>query len=140
MQEVLNETAEATDDLEKVLVVDDDPDILSAMKLVLEDAGYEVIESRDGNDALEQYKIHKPKLIVLDAMLPKRSGFLVLEKIKAHTRKQDIPYVIMITGNQGRRHKEWALSLGVSEYLAKPFKLDTLTELVDKYKKIIDSN
>jgi len=59
-------------------------------------------------------------------MLPGRSGFLVLEKIKARKPRNDKPFVIMITGNQGARHKMYAESLGVSDYFNKPVKLDKL--------------
>jgi DNA-binding response OmpR family regulator len=67
-----------------------------------------------------------PDLVVLDMMLPGRSGFLVLEKIKARKPRNQKPFVIMITGNQGARHKMYAESLGVSDYFNKPVKLDKL--------------
>ena len=74
----------------------------------------------------------QPDLVVLDMMLPKRSGFLVLEKIKARKPKNSKPFVIMITGNQGARHKMYAESLGVSEYFNKPVKLDKLIASAEK--------
>jgi DNA-binding response OmpR family regulator len=74
-----------------------------------------------------------PDLIVLDAMLPKRSGFLVLEKIKGpNKRRGQKPYVIMITGNAGKRHQVWAESLGVDGYLNKPFRMERLLESMEK--------
>ena len=70
-------------------------------------------------------------LVVLDAMLPKRSGFLVLEKLKS--AKQESKFrIIMITGNQGTRHKTWAENLGVDDYINKPFSMDTLLDKADK--------
>jgi DNA-binding response OmpR family regulator len=65
-------------------------------------------------------------------MLPGRSGFLVLEKIKARKPKNAKPFVIMITGNQGARHKMYAESLGVSEYFNKPVKLDKLIAAAER--------
>ena len=85
----------------------------------------------DGNAAIDLAINNKPDLVVLDAMLPKRSGFLVLEKLKS--AKQENKFrIIMITGNQGTRHKTWAESLGVDDYINKPFSMDTLLEKADK--------
>ena len=80
---------------------------------------------------IEKVASQGPDLVVLDAMLPKRSGFLVLEKLKA-SKKDAKPYVIMITGNQGQRHKTWAQSLGVDDYLYKPFSIEKLMSTAEK--------
>lgn len=112
-----------------VLIVDDDPDILEAIKLAFADTGAKIETAGDGNRAVDIAESSNPDLVVLDAMLPKRSGFLVLEKLKAREKK---PHVIMITGNQGSRHKAWAQSLGVDEYLNKPFRMDRLMEISEK--------
>ncbi len=66
--------------------------------------------------------------MVLDAMLPKRSGFLVLEKLCSQKAPGEKPRIIMITGNEGKRHQDWAQSLGVDAYLNKPFRMDRLME------------
>ncbi len=114
-----------------VLIVDDDPEILKAIKIAFEDIGANIETAVDGNAAIDLAINHKPDLVVLDAMLPKRSGFLVLEKLKS--AKQEINFrIIMITGNQGTRHKTWAESLGVDDYINKPFGMDTLLEKADK--------
>ena len=118
-------------DSKRILIVDDDPDIVEAIKLAFADSGAEVITARDGNEAVDLTTEKLPDLVVLDAMLPKRSGFLVLDKIKAGKKGQK-PYVIMITGNPGKRHKAWAQSLGVDEYINKPFRMDRLMELASK--------
>ncbi len=65
-------------------------------------------------------------------MLPGRSGFLVLEKIKAKKPRNSKPFIIMITGNQGKRHQDFALSLGANEYLTKPVKLDKLMATAER--------
>ncbi len=109
-----------------ILVVDDDPDIIAAIKAVLGDAGAEVVTVGDGDSAIDEAGKLDPDLIILDAMLPKRSGFLVLEALRKGKKKGDRPRIIMITGNQGRRHQTWAESLGVDAYINKPFRMDKL--------------
>lgn len=119
-------------DGKKVLLVDDDPDIITAMKAALDETGAEIVTATDGNAAVQMVEQTDPDVIVLDAMLPKRSGFLVLERIKAKKKRGDRPYVIMITGNQGKRHQTWAESLGVDGYLNKPFRMERLLESMEK--------
>ena len=116
----------------KILLVDDDRDILSAIQAALSDLGPEIIAAGDGNDALVKAEQTAPDLVVLDMMLPKRSGFLVMEKLKRGKKRTDAPRVIMITGNQGVRHKAYAESLGVDVYLNKPFRMEKLIESITR--------
>ena len=111
-----------------VLIVDDDPDVVLALKSAFAETGATVTTAADGNEAIERAELDAPDLIVLDAMLPKRSGFLVLERIKSRRAPGGKPRVIMITGNHGKRHQAWAESLGVDAYLNKPFRLERLLE------------
>jgi DNA-binding response OmpR family regulator len=113
-------------DGKRVLLVDDDNDILTSMQAVFEPTGAIIETANNGNKAVELAEKNQPDLVILDMMLPGRSGFLVLEKIKARKPRGDKPVVIMITGNQGARHKMYAESLGVSDYFNKPVKLDKL--------------
>lgn len=115
-----------------VLVVEDDQDMATALVTVIGDTGATVRTAGDGNAAIEVFQDFKPDLVVLDAMLPKRSGFLVLEKIKPEKKKGKPPLVIMITGNAGKRHQTWAESLGVDGYLNKPFRMERLLESIGK--------
>lgn len=110
----------------RVLVVDDDPDILGSIRLALRGEGAEVEPVSDGNAAVLAFQAERPDLVVLDMMLPKRSGFLVLEKIQSSPAP---PPVIMVTANQGRRHMAYAQSLGVSAYLYKPVSLQRLLDV-----------
>ena len=110
-----------------ILVVDDDRDILTALEAVLGEMGAEVHTAADGNAALTEAEGCEPDLVILDQMLPKRSGFLVMEKLR---RGEHCPKVIMITGNQGSRHKVYAQSLGVDAYLNKPFRMERLIDQV----------
>ena len=114
----------------RILIVDDDRDILEAMNIVLTDLGAETLKAGDGNTAVKLAEEEEPDLIVLDMMLPKRSGLLVMEKIRRGKEKDDPPRVIMITGNMGKRHKLYAESLGVDLYLYKPFRMEKLSEAV----------
>ncbi len=118
-----------------ILLVDDDRDILTSMNAALADLGAEIFAAADGNDAITQALEHTPDLVVLDMMLPKRSGFLVMEKLKRGKQRSDPPRVIMITGNQGTRHKTYAETLGVDIYLNKPFRM---SKLVDSVKKLLE--
>jgi len=112
-----------------VLVVDDDPEIVTAIKLAFDDLGAKVTTAADGNKALAMAKSAQPDLMILDAMLPGRSGFLVLEQLKRAAKQTGAcPRIIMITGNQGKRHQQWAESLGVDCYLNKPFRMERLVQ------------
>src|SRR5436305_1859171 len=116
----------------RILLVDDDSDILTSMQAAFEPTGALIESANNGNKAVELAEKNNPDLVVLDMMLPGRSGFLVLEKIKAKKPRNAKPYVIMITGNTGARHKMYAESLGVSEYLNKPVKMDKLIATAEK--------
>lgn len=117
-----------------ILLVDDDNDILLSLQAAFETTGATLHTAKNGNDAVEVAERVKPDLMILDLMLPGRSGFLVLEKLKKR-RPTDKPYVIMITGNQGTRHKDFATTYGVNEYLQKPVKLDKLLATAEKLLK-----
>ena len=100
------------------------------MQTVLESRGYSVLIARDGNQGLVMAESEKPDLIVLDMMMPKRSGFLVLERLR---RSHSVPMrIIMITANEGSRHKAYAEMLGVDDYIRKPFAMDRLLDSVDR--------
>jgi len=114
----------------RVLLVDDDNEIVDSMRTVLESRGYEILVARDGNQGLMMAEKDDPDLVVLDMMMPKRSGFLVLEKLR---RSRPVPMkVIMITANEGSRHKAYAEMLGVDDYIRKPFAMDRLLASIDR--------
>ena len=114
----------------RVLLVDDDIEIMESMRTVLESKGYEILVARDGNQGLVMAESENPDLVVLDMMMPKRSGFLVLERLR---RSRSVPMrVIMITANEGSRHKAYAEMLGVDDYIRKPFAMDRLLESVQR--------
>ncbi len=127
-----------------VLIVDDDEDILSSIELAMRAEGATTHTVTDGNAAIIACHGALPDAIVLDMMLPKRSGFLVLEKLKSQA---NAPIIVMITANQGKRHMVYAESLGVDAYLVKPVPLyklvDTLVRLLeddaDKHAQAVDA-
>src|SRR5205814_9641063 len=100
------------------------------VRYALEANGYEVMVARDGNQGLSMAEREDPDLVILDMMMPKRSGFLVLEKLR---RSRPVPLrVIMITANEGSRHKAYAEMLGGDDYIRKPFAMDRLIESVER--------
>lgn len=124
------EAKEASSKKKRILLVDDDAEIIESLKLALETKGYDILIARDGNQGLAMAEREDPDLVILDMMMPKRSGFLVLEKLR---RTRPVPVrVIMITANEGSRHKAYAEMLGVDDYIRKPFAMDRLVESVDR--------
>ncbi len=114
----------------RILLVDDDQEIIESLKLALTAKGYQILVARDGNQGLAMAERESPSLVILDMMMPKRSGFLVLERLR-RTQK-DPMRVIMITANEGSRHKAYAEMLGVDDYIRKPFAMDRLMEAVER--------
>jgi DNA-binding response OmpR family regulator len=112
-----------------ILLVDDDNEIIESMRTVLENKGYAILVARDGNAGLSIAERESPDLIILDMMMPKKSGFLVLEKLKG--RPNGLIPTIMITGNEGSRHRAYAEMLGVRDYIRKPFAMEKLVRSVE---------
>lgn len=110
----------------KILLVDDDSDILQALQIAFADSGATIRTASDGNRASDLAASEQPDLIVLDMMLPRRSGFLILERLRPKKVKGQKPFIIMVTANEGKRHEAYALNLGVDEYLQKPIPMEKL--------------
>jgi DNA-binding response OmpR family regulator len=113
----------------KILIVDDDPEVLESINQAMQVEGALTQTCSDGNTAVRICEVDPPELVVLDMMLPKRSGFLVLERIK---RIATPPRVIMVTANEGKRHQQYAETLGVDGYLLKPVRLERLISLAQE--------
>lgn len=117
-------------DTKRILIVDDDAEIVESLRLALGAKGYNVLVARDGNQGLALAERESPDLILLDMMMPKRSGFLVLERLR---KARPTPVrIIMITANEGSRHKAYAEMLGVDDYIRKPFAMDRLLDSVER--------
>jgi DNA-binding response OmpR family regulator len=113
----------------RILIVDDDRQFLDAMKLVLERYGYEVLTATDGHEGLTCAERESLDLIVLDVMMPRRSGFCVLDRIGG--RGTDGPRIIIVTANDEARHREIAQAKGAHGFLHKPFDVHELLAMVD---------
>jgi DNA-binding response OmpR family regulator len=112
-----------------ILVVDDDQELSDGLRTVLEKKGFRVIQARDGQQGKQAVYQHRPDLVILDMMMPRMGGYPVLEHFKG---KSDTPPIIMITANEGSRHKAYAEYLGVVDYIRKPFAMERLLESVDR--------
>jgi DNA-binding response OmpR family regulator len=112
-----------------ILIVDDDYELIDGLRTLLERQGYRVIQANDGHQGKQMVYNHKPDLVILDMMMPRMGGYPVLEHFRGKT---DAPPIIMITANEGSRHKAYAEYLGVVDYLRKPFAMERLLEAVNK--------
>ncbi len=112
-----------------ILVVDDDIELSEGLRVVLEKQGHRVLQARDGQQGKQLIYQHKPDLVILDMMMPRMGGYPVLEHFRG---KADAPPIIMITANEGSRHKAYAEYLGVVDYIRKPFAMERLLEAVQR--------
>src|SRR5436853_3247703 len=116
-------------DQKLILVVDDDLELSDGIRSVLENQGHRVLQARDGQQGKQLVYQHRPDLVILDMMMPRMGGYPVLEHFRD---KPDAPPIIMITANEGSRHKAYAEYLGVVDYIRKPFAMERLLEAVDR--------
>ncbi|MBE3069782.1 MAG: response regulator [Planctomycetes bacterium] len=124
----------------KILIVDDDDDVLTTMKMALEAVGPAILTAVDGLAAIELAEANDPDMVVLDLMLPKRGGFQVLQRLKGSaTMKGKRPLVCMVTGNEGMRHQTFAEQNGVDDYLRKPFAITNLVDIVQGFIAKLDA-
>ena len=114
---------------EKIVLIEDDREIQGTLKVVLEEVGYRVSTATNGVDGQKLIQDENPQLVITDMMMPRMGGFPVLEYLKTLDHP---PRVIMITANEGGRHKAYAEMLGVVDYLRKPFAMDLLLDAVKK--------
>ena len=113
----------------RILLIEDDRDISSTLRGVLEAAGHQVTAVPNGIEGQKLIQSDKPDLVITDMMMPRMGGFPVLEFLRT---LDNPPKVIMITANEGGRHKAYAEMLGVNEYLRKPFAMDVLLEAIER--------
>ena len=116
----------------KILVVDDELDMLMVIKLRLEASGYEVITATDGLEGLNAARRVKPDLIVLDIMLPKMNGYKVARFLKFDEEYKSIP-IVMLTALSGEEDKLTGIETGADAYLTKPFETQQLLDAVKSF-------
>jgi CheY-like chemotaxis protein len=114
----------------RVLVVDDEADVLLLCRLNLQQRGHELLEASTGSSALELARERRPDVIVLDLMLPGMTGYEVLETLKRDEQTSDIP-VLVLTAKSLRADRERSRGLGASGFLTKPFLPSELCELIE---------
>jgi len=108
----------------RVLLVDDDPELVDIVRTALTAHGYEVLVAWDGAEALARVERDHPDLMLLDLVMPRRSGLTVLDRMH-RTAMRSTP-IIMMTGTDEQRHREAARMRGVSVFLSKPFAIEQL--------------
>ena len=115
----------------RILVVDDEPNILYALEETVRDLGFECIAACDGEDALVIARGARPDLILTDVIMPRLNGFELCEKLKADAATRDIP-VIIVTVRAGDRDRKQGDTAGADGYIVKPFHLTDLKEIIDR--------
>ncbi|WP_434058053.1 Hpt domain-containing protein [Acinetobacter thutiue] len=123
-------TKQRYDERRLIMIVDDSVTVRKVTSRLLERQGYDVVTAKDGVDAIEQLETVKPDLMLLDIEMPRMDGFEVTNLVRHHEIHRDLP-IIMITSRTGEKHRERALSLGVNQYMGKPFQEETLLENIE---------
>jgi len=116
----------------KILIVDDEVDLVKTIRFSMEAEGYMVLASYNGEDALNQARKENPDLIVLDIMLPKLDGYKVCRLLKFDEQYKNIP-ILMLTAKTQQKDKLLGKETGADEYITKPFDMDELMEKVKTY-------
>ncbi|MCB1517156.1 MAG: response regulator [Hyphomicrobiaceae bacterium] len=116
-----------------ILIVEDEPSILSSLEFILKHAGWTIESLTDGESALNKLSSELPKAIVLDVMLPRRSGFEVLKEIRANPRTSALP-VLVLTAKGQQQDRRTATELGASEFITKPY---SNAEVVEAIRRLL---
>jgi len=120
---------------ERILVVDDDQDIVEMLADILELEGFHTISAFNGEEALEKTKAEKPDLILLDIMMPDIDGFEVCEKLKDDSETKDIP-VVMVTAKKDTGSYLDAITVAADGYITKPFEVREIMKEIRKWLQI----
>jgi CheY-like chemotaxis protein len=124
-------------DKQLILVVDDDPDLVEAVSMKLESKGYRVAKAYDGVQAWDRIKEERPKLLILDVMMPNKNGYQVCDEIKKDPDYKDITVVLLTAVGEAvtttrYMHRDGITTLA-DDFIPKPIDLDKLMEIVDSY-------
>lgn len=120
--------------MKKILIVDDEQDIVESLKFVLEASNYTCYSAYNGEDGLKLAKEIVPDLIILDVMMPKINGYKISRLLKYDAKYKDIP-ILMVTARSQEEDKLIGEETGADEYITKPFELDTVVKKVEEYLK-----
>ncbi len=116
----------------KILIVDDEVDLVETIRFPLEMEGYTVLVSYNGEDALNQARRESPHLILLDLMLPKLDGYKVCRLLKFDEKFKHIP-ILMLTAKTQQKDKSMGMETGADEYITKPFDMEELMKKLRSY-------
>jgi len=117
----------------KILIVDDEKDIVDIMTIFLNEEGYIITCAYDGIEALDKINCNKPDLIILDVMMPKMDVFSLNLKLKENSETKNIPVILMTGKSDLRKIEEAKEKSGIEDYMKKPF---SMTELLNKTKSV----
>lgn len=117
----------------RVLVVDDEPFICRSLSFVLKKGAYEVLEARNGEEALASIRANRPDLVFLDVMMPKKSGFEVVEEVRADAELEGIK-IILLTAKGQDADRERGKQAGADDYMTKPF---SPTKILERAREIL---
>ncbi|MCI5824885.1 MAG: response regulator [Candidatus Gastranaerophilales bacterium] len=121
----------------KILIVDDEIDIVETLKFILEDAGYQCYCAFDGEEGLNLAREIMPDLMILDVMMPKINGYKISRLLKYDNKYKNIP-IMMVTARSQDEDKLIGEETGVNEYITKPFEIDYVVKKVNEYLKAIN--
>lgn len=119
----------------RVLIVDDEPNIVISLEFLMKREGFAVSVARDGEEALERIRAERPDLVILDVMMPKLNGFEVCETVRTDPQLAAVR-ILMLTAKGRQAEMRKGISLGADAYIAKPF---STRDLVDRVKSLLDS-
>ena len=120
--------------MKKILIVDDEQDIVESLKFVLETADFTCYCAYNGEDGLRLEKEIVPDLIILDVMMPKINGYKISRLLKYDSKYKNIP-ILMVTARSQEEDKLIGEETGADEYITKPFELDEVVKKVEQYLK-----
>ncbi|MDH5186088.1 MAG: response regulator transcription factor [bacterium] len=123
----------------RILVVDDEPKVVTVIQRRLESAGYEVLAAYDGNEALSKARSENPDLIILDLILPKLNGYQVCAILKRDKSYKPIP-ILILTARSQEEDIEEGMRVGADEYLTKPFKNEVLLAKIEELLSKVEAN
>lgn len=120
----------------RILVVDDEPDMVEMLKLILESASYEVLTAYDGQEGVEKAKLERPDAIILDLMMPRKDGFQACKELKGDPATAAIPVLVLTAISEKLSHTKYAKSMGLEleaeDYIDKPVDANLLLERLEK--------
>jgi two-component system, OmpR family, alkaline phosphatase synthesis response regulator PhoP len=108
-----------------MLVVDDEPQVVWMLQFSLQAEGYETYVARDGSQALDEIRERRPKVMLLDIMMPVMDGWAVLEQVR-DLRPEERPRIVVVSARSSQRDRNKAVELGADAFVAKPFNVDDL--------------